>query len=94
MNKTTDMKTQSHLPSEPRSNAIPISYSIRSRNPLIGGILATLAIATLHPLKAEVTLSGALGSNTVTVVAWQWGRASESAVQTAQNVERTFQITK
>ena len=31
---------------------------------------------------------------TVTVVAWQWGRASEPAVQTAQNVERTFQLIK
>ena len=31
---------------------------------------------------------------TVTVVAWQWGRASQPAVQTAQNVERAFQLTK
>jgi len=30
----------------------------------------------------------------VTVVAWQWGCASEPAVQSAQNVERTFQLTK
>ena len=29
---------------------------------------------------------------TVTVVAWQWGRASDPAVQTAQNVERSFKV--
>ncbi len=28
----------------------------------------------------------------VTVVAWQWGRVSEPAVQTAENVERSFRI--
>jgi len=31
---------------------------------------------------------------TVTVVAWQWGRAAEPAIQTASMVERTFQLTK
>jgi len=31
---------------------------------------------------------------TVTVVAWQWGRASEPAVKTASVVERAFQLTR
>ena len=31
---------------------------------------------------------------TVTVVAWQWGRAAEPAIQTAAMVERTFQLIK
>jgi hypothetical protein len=30
----------------------------------------------------------------VTVVAWQWGRSVEPAVQTAQPVEKTFRIVK
>ena len=31
-------------------------------------------------------------SITVTVTAWQWGRVSEGAVQTAEIVERSFHV--
>ena len=44
-------------------------------------------VFTPIPLKSRMPIA-------VTVIAWQWGHASDPAVQTAPVVERTFQVTR
>ena len=63
-------------------SGMPVSYFVQVGPAEIHG---DKLVFTPIPPRSKLPL-------TVTVVAWQWGRASEPAVQTAPVVERTFRI--
>lgn len=64
------------------SSGLPVSYYVREGPAEVEG--DTLRLTTIPP-RARRPVS-------ITVVAWQWGRSTEPAVNTATPVEQTFEI--
>ena len=61
---------------------LPVRFFVKAGPAIVEGNrlrITEIPVRAKHPIK-------------VTVIAWQWGRAKEPAVQTAPVVERTFQI--
>ncbi|MES2438019.1 MAG: hypothetical protein V4584_03080 [Verrucomicrobiota bacterium] len=63
---------------------VPVSYYVREGPAEVEG--DTLKFTAIPP-RANFPVK-------VTIVAWQWGRASEPKIQTAGRIERTFRIVK
>lgn len=76
--------TAKEIPLHATSDAgLPVRFAVKAGPAVICG---NTLVFTPIPAKSRMPI-------TVTVFAWQWGRAAEPAIQTAATVERTFLLT-